>query len=232
MYNYTLFLAFANQSKFSEDTPGLEEENDFLWYTFNTYIISVALNKNNIFGALSDNTDPKALATNGTKLNYDLGGCKNNSSNHICDAWWYNNETNSAYGLDNFGEMNHAYGDLLKTLLGEYTTGGLIFDSARHCDSLHNFNKSLKLGIDVNGPNTTCISKLKIVSWDMDCVDLNDAGYRCEFAEKDIAPQNNFLSDSGGGSSLYSSAGETIYSVPNAYLGPLLTQTTYKLRRD
>ncbi|KAL8690158.1 MAG: hypothetical protein Q9218_004341 [Villophora microphyllina] len=231
--NYTLFLAFANQSRFSTNQPGIHGQNNYLWYTLNTYIISRALNGNNVYGVLAPDTNPRVLAINGTILNYGLDDCLPYDSIHTTGPFWYNNVTNSAYGLNNFGDMGKSYGDVLRTLLSTYTTGELLFEFARTCDALHNYMIPFNLTLNANGFAAPCVSQLRIVSWDMGCTDRYGIPRRdCEFAEPEVHPQNGFLrSTTKGNLFTFNLPEDETYQVPNCYLGPLLTQTRYKLTR-
>ena len=89
--------------------------------------------------------------------------------------------------------MSKNYGEVLRTLLGQYTTGGLLFESARTCDALHDQKKSLNLTLDANGLTAPCVSQLRIVTWDMSCTDRYGSPRRdCEFLEPDVPPQHGF----------------------------------------
>ena len=88
MANSTEFLAFAEQGNFSSAAPSLPDEANYLYFAFNTYVISQALNGNNVVAVLGRGTDVNALATNGTKTNYPIK-CPSYNDLKICDAWWY-----------------------------------------------------------------------------------------------------------------------------------------------
>ena len=226
MGNIDGFLAFADQGKFSEDLPSLQSENEYLLYVFNTYVISRALNGNGIHGVLGWNTNPQALATNGTKLNYHIDACKGYDVLNTCDAWWYSGALQSAFGLDAFGEMNRPLGDTIRALLKDYTNGQLLFESAFNCSSQTSLNQTST----TEAFNTSCPSQLKIHTWDMSCTEpiLNKT---CEFTDG-TTRQPQFLAGAGQGSSLYSFDDSDLgYSVPNSYLGPLITQDKYTLKR-
>ena len=90
MANATEFLAFAEQGNFSAAAPSLPDEANYLYYGFNTYLISSALNGNNIYAVLGRDTDPHALATNGTTLNYPIDDCKKPYNDlKVCDTFWF-----------------------------------------------------------------------------------------------------------------------------------------------
>ena len=230
MLDWKAFIAFAGQGIFSEGPPAsLDKLNKYLFYTFNTYIISKALNGNNIYGVLGRGTNPQNLTTNGTHLAYDVGPCPDFNTTRICDAWWYSDTLNSSFGLDDFSHMNRPYGGILTNLFSTLTSGQLLFESAYNCHS----QSSLSSTSGTDAINATCPSQLQLATWDMSCDDPTDTKNQCEFLEKNIARQNDFLDNNDATGSLYSSGSMDLpYPVPNSYLGPLIAQTEYKLRRN
>ncbi|KAL9610928.1 MAG: hypothetical protein Q9167_004406 [Letrouitia subvulpina] len=226
MGNSTAFLAFAQKGNFSGKPPSLPEQENYLYYGFNTYLISQALNGNNVYGVISPGTDVRALANNGTTLNYPID-CKDYDEYGICDAWWYSTNYRSSFTLDNFDHMNRNYGRNMYDLISNFTTGELLFEGAYACHSEGNFGQPVNITINAGGINTACISQLKILTWNMDCTSVTDK--ECEFVEAGQA-QNSFFDSSecaaAGGFCPHT------YSVPAGYLGPLITQDDYKLRRS
>ena len=94
MANVTEFLAFAEQGNFSYNAPSLPDQANYLYFAFNTYIISQALNGNNIYAVIGRGTNPKDLALNGTPTNYDLKSeCSGYDDYHVCGPWWYSVRT-------------------------------------------------------------------------------------------------------------------------------------------
>ncbi|KAI4159470.1 MAG: hypothetical protein LQ342_006549 [Letrouitia transgressa] len=227
MGNSTAFLAFAQKGNFSGKPPSLPEQENYLYYGFNTYLISQALNGNNVYGVISPGTDVKALANNGSKLNYPID-CKDYDDYGICDAWWYSTNYRSSFTLDNFDHMNRNYGRNMYDLISNFTTGELLFEGAYACHSEGNFGQPVNITINAGGINTACISQLKILTWNMDCTSVTDK--ECEFVEAGQAQDTFFAT-----SDLCPLAGgycPHTYSVPAGYLGPLLTQDDFTLRRD
>lgn len=227
------FLAFANQDKFSDSPPSIQPTNVYVLYVFNTYIISKALNGNNIKGTVGLGTNPQALATNWTgasPLAYDLDACREYNEQNICDAWWYSKNLSSAFGLDDFKGMNKNKADLMKTLLADYTTGEMLFEASYKCQATKKPDTSFNLTVTPEGLVSDCISQLEIGTWDMGCDDPTDPRSKCEFLEPEIPRQDKFLDDNGG--SAFGGPSDSVYSVPYCYLGPLITQKKYRLRRD
>ncbi|KAL9047361.1 MAG: hypothetical protein Q9214_000045 [Letrouitia sp. 1 TL-2023] len=238
MGDLNAFLAFANQDVFSDDPPSIQPMNVYVMYVFNTYIISKALNGNNIKGTIGLGTNPQALATSWTNntnsnspLAYDLDACKEFDEQNICDAWWYSKNLSSAFGLDDFKGMNKNKADLMKTLLADYTTGEMLFEASYKCQATKKPDQSLNLTVKPEGIVSDCISQLQIGTWDMGCDDPTDSQSNCEFLESEIPRQPEFL-DGHTGTALYGGSTNPVYSVPYCYLGQLITQKKYRLKRD
>ena len=75
MANVTEFLAFAEYGNFSDNAPSVPDDASYLYYAFNTYIISQALNGNNIYAVIARDTNVSALMRNGTKTPYRIPDC-------------------------------------------------------------------------------------------------------------------------------------------------------------
>lgn len=90
MANITEFLAFAEYGNFSEHAPSVPQDASYLYYAFNTYIISQALNGNNIYAVIARDTNVSDLFNNGTKTAYNIPDCKKGfNGQNICDNFWY-----------------------------------------------------------------------------------------------------------------------------------------------
>ena len=184
------FLAFASQGNFTALPPSLPDQSNYLYFAFNAYIISQALNGNNVHGVIGRDKNPQALATNGTKLAYDID-CQGYNEQNVCDAWWYSGNYESAFTLDDFNHMNRNYGHQLTNLFANLTTGQLLFEGALACNSEGNFGQPVNITVNAAGVNTACISQLRIVIWDMSCTWPKQGGHRdkqCEFLETSAQP--------------------------------------------
>ncbi|KAL8731022.1 MAG: hypothetical protein Q9166_003673 [cf. Caloplaca sp. 2 TL-2023] len=228
------FLAFASQGNFTAAAPSLPDQQQYLLYAFNTYLISTCLSGNNIIGTIAKDTNVQALATNGSQNSINdefkaaMASCTGYSSQNVCDSWWYSGNHNSTFGLDHFSHHDRNFHDLLETLFQKYTTGQLLFDNAYGCSQNGNHgSNSVAVTVSAAGLNTQCLSQLKILTWNMQCGDISDR--LCEFVEE--GPQTHWLGDCGS-KSFFSVMDEPVYCVPNGYLGPLVNQRKHKLRRD
>lgn len=209
MYDVTEFLAFAEQGNFTAVGASLPDQSEVLLYAFNTYVISQALNGNNIYGVAAPNTDPLALATNGTKTSYKID-CKSYNEQNICDAWWFSNTTRTAFGLDNFSHMNYNYGPQLTKLFTKYTTGRMLFEDALACGSTGSYNAPINVTIGAKGIDVRCISQMKVYTWDISCMPWEHNS--CEFLE---APRQDTF-----GFNPMRRHDVTVSAVPYCYLGP------------
>ena len=227
MSNVTEFLAFASQGNFTALPPSLPDQANYLYFAFNTYIISQALNGNNVYGVIGRGTNPQALATNGTKMNYDID-CQGYNEQNVCDAWWYSGNYESAFTLDDFSHMDRNYGHQLTNLFNNLTTGELLFEGALACNAEGNFGQPVNITVNAAGVNTACISQLRILTWDMSCtVPTRPHGKvdrQCEFVE--TSAQSSFL-----GQMAHAVTDGDVITVPAGYLGPLITQTQRTLQR-
>lgn len=224
------FLAFASQGNFTASAPSLADQSNYLLYAFNTYIISQALNGNNVYGTIGLNTNPQALATNGSKTAYDLSDCEGYNEQNVCDNWWFSGRYWSAFGLDDFSHAGRNYGDVLTQLFSNYTTGELLFDGAYACNANGNYGQPVNVTVNSAGVNTGCLSQLRIVTWDMSCTDPTKHEEKgCEFLE--VPRQGQFFGNCNS-HSIYSVMDDPIYCVPSSYLGPLIAQDRIELKRD
>ena len=223
------FLAFASQGNFTASAPSLPTQSNDLLYAFNTYLATTALNGNSVHGVMALNTNPQQLATNSSSksLNYKID-CQNYNEQNVCDAWWYSQKYNIAFGLDDFGHMNRNFHDIITTLLSQYTTGELLFEASMACNTQGGYGGPVNVTVTAAGVNTACLSQLKTATWDMQC-DQANSNTKCEFIE--IPKQAQFLGNCGSHSA-YSVMDDPIYCVPHSYMGPLLTQNKDKLKRS
>ena len=226
MSNVTEFVAFAGNGNFSgQNLPSLADQGNYLLYGFNTYLVSAALAGNDVHAVLALDTNPQQLATNGSKLNYDIG-CEAYNEQGVCGQWWWDPEQNIAYGLDDFRHMNRDMNELLTKIFTDYTTGEMLFRNAYSCNTNGGFGQPINVTVNAAGVHTECLSQLDTLRWDMRCTEATTRS-ECEFL--DAPPQNTWLADCGS-HSYFSVMDESRYCVPKSYLGPLITQTEKKLQ--
>ncbi|CAO1600410.1 hypothetical protein XANCAGTX0491_004100 [Xanthoria calcicola] len=229
------FLAFASQGNFTAACPSLPDQQQYLLYAFNTYLVSACLVGNNIRGTIAKDTNVQHLATNGSQHGLNPGfadlatSCEGYSAQNVCDEWWFSGHYGSSFGLDHFSHADRSFHDVLETLFERYTTGQLLFDNAYACGLNGGNQGSRNVAVTVSpaGVNTQCLSQLEIVTWDMSCTGVRDKN--CEFEE--VQPQGMFLNGCGSGS-FFSVMDEPVWCVPRGYLGPLVLQRGDRLVRD
>ncbi|KAL8835224.1 MAG: hypothetical protein Q9170_003420 [Blastenia crenularia] len=229
MSSPTEFLAFASQGNFTASAPSLPDQQQYLLYGFNTYIISTCLAGNNVRATVAKDTNIQALVTNGTytEFAYDLSACVGYNSENVCDSFWYSGTYASTFSLDHFSHLDRSYGTLLTNLVQKYTTGQLLFDNAYACKISGNYGSPLNITVNAGGLNTQCLSQLQVLTWDMGCTGVRDR--QCEFLDGEAA-QDQWLGNCGS-KSYFSVMDDPVYCVPNGYLGPLVLQKEWKLDR-
>ncbi|KAL8646818.1 MAG: hypothetical protein Q9226_006698, partial [Calogaya cf. arnoldii] len=174
------FLAFASQGNFTAACPSLPDQQQYLLYAFNTYIISTCLKGNNIYGTIAKDTNVQSLATNGSQHYLNDGfddlasACEGYSSQNICSEWWFSGNYNSTFGLDHFSHIDRSFHDVMETIFTKYTTGQLLFDNAYACNLNGNVDKPVAVTVNAAGLNTQCLSQLRILTWNMDCRGVRD----------------------------------------------------------
>lgn len=231
------FLAFASQGNFTATCPSLPDQQHYLLYAFNTYLVSACLVGNNIRGTIAKDTNVQHLATNGSQHSLNAGfadlkeSCEGYSAQNVCDEWWFSGHYGSSFGLDHFSHLDRSFHDVLETLFERYTTGQLLFDNAYACGlnggNQEGSSKNVAVTVTPAGVNTQCLSQLQIVTWDMGCTGVRDTN--CEFEE--VEAQGRFLASCGSGS-FFSVMDEPKWCVPRGYLGPLVMQRGDRLVRD
>ena len=167
MSNVTEFLAFAEQGNFSSKPQSLPDQGAYLYYAFNTYIISEALTAAGIYAVIGKGTDVVQLKTNGTELAHGFDvDCDNYDPQGVCDGWWYSPGYRSTFTLNNFAHMNWNYGEKLTKLFQNLTTGELLFEGGYACNAQGSYGSGVNITVTRKGVNTACISQMRVLTWD------------------------------------------------------------------
>ena len=219
MADMTEFLAFASQGSFTALPPSLPDQWNYLYFAFNTYLISAALSGNRIYGVIGRGTNPQKKDTNVTNLNYDID-CKGYDEQNVYNSWWYSGNYASAFNLDDFGHMNRNCDPQISNLLQSLTKPASFSSRERWPAMQPAFMASLTTLQSMQAGYIRLV--YLILTWDMDCTTKQQ---KYEFVEG-IAPQETFLIQNAGGA-----AGLNVRSFPAGYLWPLITQTEQQLRR-
>lgn len=160
------FLASASQGSSTALPPFLPDQLNYLDFALNTYLISQTLNGNNVYRVIGRATNPQKMATNGTKLNYNID-CQGYNEQNVCDARWYSGNYQSAFTLDDFSHMNRKYSQQITNLFANLTTDELLLEGAQTCNAEGNLGQPVNITVNAAGVNTACISQLRILTWAM-----------------------------------------------------------------
>ena len=109
MSNASEFLVFSSYDNFTALPPSLLDQSNYLYFAFNTYLISQTLNGDNVYEVIARGTNPQAMAISRTKLNYDID-CQGYDEQNVCNAWLYSGNYESAFTLNDFSHMSRKYG--------------------------------------------------------------------------------------------------------------------------
>ena len=213
-----LFVTFAESGAFSVNPlPDMSGESDKLLLGLQTYIISKALQANNIIIGQSTNTDINQLVANSTdQLAFDTG-CPGMGYNEMgmCGPFYYDNITGNSYSLDNLGDMRKNYTEDLSIMFGNWTTGDMLLGGAYRCQNDGGVKGSLaNTVISTNGNvSLDCLSDMQVCEWNLGSLDVDKEFTNC-------GSQTGYVVNgcaSGG-------CGEdgTDVNVPNGYVGQYL----------
>ena len=216
--NEDIFVTFAESGAFSVNPlPNLSNESDKLLLGLNTFIISKAFQANNLIVGQGTDTDINQLVSNTSSqggLAYDTG-CDGNgySSEGLCGPFYYDPTIGNTFSLDNLGDMRTNYTNQLDIVLGNWTTGDMLFGGAYRCQNDGGVQGSLATTVIQTNGNITldCLSDLKVCEWN-----LASLGSDNEFT--DCPTQAGYVVNGCRGCS----EGSFDVNVPNAYLGMYL----------
>lgn len=220
--DFTSFNLFAANGSFIATRASLEAETTNLTKALETYIVSSCLTASNIIITLARETNPQELASNGSMTTTDLIQCGSYDQYGVCSAWWYDPDTNAAFGLSSLRNMEINYYDLMETLFSNgWTTGADLFLGAKACaDYMAVYGGANDPTLDPVTLVPRCISNVQVCVWDQSCAPLDkDCAFTGEYGWNLCKPQYGYEADDCGGSGIPSE------DVPAAYLGPLTTIT-------
>ena len=216
--NEDIFVTFAESGAFSVNPlPNLSNESDKLLLGLNTFIISKAFQANNLIVGQGTDTDINQLVSNTSSqggLSYDTG-CDGNGYNSegLCGPFYYDPTIGNTFSLDNLGDMRTNYTSQLDIVLGNWTTGDMLFGGAYRCQNDGGVQGSLATTVIQTNGNITldCLSDLKVCEWNLASLGSDD-----EFT--DCPTQAGYVVNGCAGCS----DGSFDVNVPNAYLGMYL----------
>ena len=216
--NEDIFVTFAESGAFSVNPlPNLANESDKLLLGLNTFIISKAFQANNLIIGQATDTDINQLVANTSSaggLSVDTG-CQGTGYNveGLCGPFYYDPTIGDTFSLDNLGDMRTNYTKQLQTVLGNWTTGDMLFGGAYRCQNDGGVQGSLASTVIQTDGNITldCLSDLKVCEWNLGSLGADD-----EFT--DCPTQTGYVVNGCRGCW----DGSLDVNVPNAYLGAYL----------
>ena len=216
--NEDIFVTFAESGSFSVNPlPNLANESDKLLLGLNTFIISKAFQANNLIVGQSTDTDINQLVANTSSqggLAYDTGcdGTGYNSEG-LCGPFYFDPTIGDTFSLDNLGDMRTNYTKQLQIVLGNWTTGDMLFGGAYRCQNDGGIQGSLASTVIHTDGNITldCLSDIKVCEWNLASLDSDN-----EFT--DCPTQAGYVVNGCDGCPDDSLA----INVPNAYIGAYL----------
>ncbi|KAL8838639.1 MAG: hypothetical protein Q9170_002047 [Blastenia crenularia] len=221
MGNFSLFFNFVQDGFFSTQIENLNTLTQNVTLSLNTYIVSQALQNDDVIITRALNTDINELQLNGSAYQYDTGCGHGYDEWGMCSNWWYDSTNRISYGLESMKDMLNNYTDPLQSLFNQgITTPELLFLNSQLCadtaGSTQGNAPGTSLTTTTGAWNTECIANMKICTWDT--VNL---GVEHEFT--DCQREEPFAMEPCG-------AGLEIVqaTVPASYIGPYLTSLDYQ----
>ncbi|KAL8717635.1 MAG: hypothetical protein Q9225_005139 [Loekoesia sp. 1 TL-2023] len=217
--SFPTFLAFASEGGFIAPQSSLQAQTNDMVIALQTFIVSSCLSQNDIIITLARDTDPHALATNGSLTTDSLVSCDYYDQYGVCSTWWHDATTNRAFGLSSTTDPQKNFYDLQQQLFGnEWTNPTLLFSGALECaDYVKSTGRNGQPVLDLTTMEPRCLSNTQICVWDPSCA-VNDD--HCEFTGEYgggelCKPQKSYMEPCG---ETYTTVSARI---PAAYLGPM-----------
>ena len=221
MSNSSVFFDFVQDGFFSTQIENLNTLTQNVTLSLNTYIVSQALQDDDVIITRALDTDINELQLNGSALHYDTGCGYGYDEWGMCGSWWYDRTNHISYGLESMKDMLNNYTDPLESLFNQgLTTPELLFLNSQFCADASGSSQGNAPGTSLTTStgmwNTECISNMKICTWD-----LVNLGTDHEFT--DCKRESSFAMG-GCGAAL-----EIVQAVmPASYIGPYLTDPLYQ----
>ncbi|KAG6989892.1 hypothetical protein G7Y79_00061g092790 [Physcia stellaris] len=216
MSNYSTFFDFVEDGFFSTQIDNLNTVTQNVTLSLNTYIVSQALQDDDVIITRALNTDVNELQLNGSAYQYDTGCGYGYDEWGMCGCWWYDSTNRISYGLESKKDMLNNYTDALESLFNQgITTPELLFMNSQFCadsaGSTQGNAPGTSLSTDTGVWNTECISNMKICTWDTVNLGVENEYTDCE--------RDSAFAMEGCGAAL-----EVVQAVvPASYIGQYLT---------
>ena len=221
--DFVAFDAFARHGSFIAPKSDLQAQTINLTRSLQTFVVSRAFTAANVIITMAHDTDPLALATNGSLGTPNLMNCTAYDQFGLCGEWWYDPKENTAYAVSDIGRPGDSHHDVLEWLFTSgYTNGPDFFQGAKACAEY--ITKTGGPNTPVLDPTTMvarCISSSQICVYDQSCA-INDHNclYTGEYGGgNDLCkPPREFLTKGCDGNA---DGTFVTFNVPAAYLGPV-----------
>ena len=222
--NFTVFIDFVSDGIFSTQIQNLNTMTQNLTLALNTYVVSQALQDDNVIITRALDTDINALQLNSSaSLAYDTGCGHGYDQWGMCANWWYDSINDISYGLLSKKDTQLNMTSALESVFNEgLTTPELLFANSQVCADLSLSTKGQAPGVSFTmsgaglGWDTPCISNMQICTWDMAVLSTSN-----EFTDCPTIP--DFALNTCGVGVDQSSA-----LMPISYIGPWLTWGEYE----
>ena len=223
MSNFSLFFDFVGEGYFSTQIENLNTITQNVTLSLNTYIVSQALQNDEVIITRALNTDINELQLNGSALMYDTHCGYGYDEWGMCGCWWYDSTNRISYGLASQKNMLDNFTEPLKSLFSlGITTPELLFLNSQFCADAAGSTQGNAPGTALSSTtgvwNTECIANVKICTWDT--VNL---GREYEFTDCDTEPA--FAKEPCIGDW---DSGVVSSTVPASYIGSYLTSVEYQ----
>ena len=223
MGNFTLFMAFCNDGFFSTQIQNLNTLQQNVTQALQTYVVSQALQDDDVIITRAVDTNVHDLATNASAVNnnYDFGCEWGYDAWGMCSNWWYDDEEDISYALQSNKNFWLNYTKPLEDLFDQgITTPELLFRGSQVCADAAGGTQGNAPGSELDTDegvwNAECVSNLKICSW--------ETGFTSQQQEfSDCASDGDFALESCCQGLDLPQA-----KMPYDYLGAWLTQGTYE----
>ncbi|KAI4153358.1 MAG: hypothetical protein L6R39_001597 [Caloplaca ligustica] len=221
MGNFSVFFDFVQDGYFSTQIENLNTLTQNVTLSLNTYIVSQALQNDEVIITRALDTDVNELQVNGSAIGFDTGCGYGYDEWGMCGSWWYDSTNRISYGLESMKDMVNNYTDPLESLFNQgITTPEMLFLNSQLCADAAGSTQGNAPGTSLTTTtgvwNTECISNVKICTWDT--VNL---GVEHEYT--DCRREGPFAMEKCG-------FGEELVqvTVPASYIGPYLTSVEYQ----
>ena len=190
--NFDIFSNITANGAYIAKQPSLNASTAKVTSVLDTFIVSQALQANNIVITVARNTNPYEVSQNLSSSSSSIAqqnawhvNCHDNFTKEqpgICDNWWYDGE--DAYSLYNLGDLNKNYYELMNKIFDEgWTTPQALFYGAETCrNQSYSFNSVMDNTTFSNGRDVSvgwtgqlyirpysldaqCVANVRICNW-------------------------------------------------------------------